>query len=449
MANPIFDLGSLCSSPILYGEGEDFLEQPVNTFFDEDLNFDFIDAFEDGFSISGNASEIWKGDTHHKKDWQFSVQTPTLPIAQTNGEGHVGRTFDIQAQNTFSGDEGVNGNDQVSPKENSIKRCTYTSEYTNTSANEDKASDEDTALRTLSKNAKELSKHVISQSQTELADRMSLSKSGFNKSRITTNSQADIRSNTTETVSVDDSIQNFEDNTYISSNVNEKSALNKETLLSHGSEHTMNTIGATKEKTPSTKDLKKLGDVPFAPKHSGLKRCVVPKTFYSPFWKPDKSTPKGNKSLEDSFINTQRNVDILYCCNCKSQKPFSRFVASKPLSSTTNAHRDRNDYVDFLKRNSTLEPQRNCHKKGQNKTINGETSSKITFNEVHNEEKWILPPIYTSKTLRQKAVRKRASESLYLSSLSTASVEGLINKYKGKHLDLVEQQKRYQLKPFR
>lgn len=69
MVNLIFDFGLLCFSLILYGEGEDFLEQFVNMFFDEDLNFDFIDVFEDGFLIFGNVSEIWKGDIYYKKDW--------------------------------------------------------------------------------------------------------------------------------------------------------------------------------------------------------------------------------------------------------------------------------------------------------------------------------------------------------------------------------------------
>lgn len=61
----------------------------------------------------------------------------------------------------FLGDEGVNGNDQVFFKENSIKCCIYIFEYINISVNEDKVSDEDIVLRILFKNVKELFKYVI------------------------------------------------------------------------------------------------------------------------------------------------------------------------------------------------------------------------------------------------------------------------------------------------
>ena len=445
MEGSSYDLGSLCSSPILYGEGEDFLGQPVNMFFDEDISFDFIDSFEDGFSIAGNVNEVLK--TGHEKDRHLLFETPTLPTTQPKDFGNTEKTFDIQADKMFIGV--ANEELHVSEKENSASLCASTSESINTCTHEDKASTEDTDLRTLPETAQELTKNVTTQSSAELDDKRTLSKSAHDKNHVTASAQAENISNTSGDVSTEDFKQNFEENTYINSNFNAgKPALNNVKLLSR--ERQIDTAGAIQRKNLNTTNFQKMDNASFGLKHSGLKRCVVPKTFYSPFWTPDKSTAKHEKSLEDGLVNAQRNVDILYCCNCKSQKPYSRFAAAKPASSLTSGYKDRHNYIDFLKRNSALEPQRNCQKKAHNKTINEEISSKISLNEAHNEERWIsLPPIYTSKTLRQKGVGSKPNDGLYLKTLSVASIDGLINKYKGKHFDLVEQQKRYQLKPFK
>ena len=115
-------------------------------------------------------------------------------------------------------------------------------------------------------------------------------------------------------------------------------------------------------------------------------------------------------------------------------------------SALTTSHKDSNSYIDFLKRNSVVRPQGN-HRKAYDKTISGETSRHgHVCNEANRNDKLIsLPTIETSfRTARQKVLNNRETRTL-----SVAPLDGLINKYKGGNFDLVEQQKRYQLKPFK
>lgn len=446
------DLGSLCSSPLLYQEGEDFLGQPVNTFFDGDISFDFIDTFETGFSIAEDANELPTTRYDDNKDL----------TRQSSSQRERDRSKDkaelnINEDKTFCASAG--NNEQVNlPHNESTSGSLHKpiSESVNAYTNEVNPSTENLDSRTLCKNAEGVTQYTGRENATEIARALSTSPPA-DKNRVKTGSQAEKLLNTTAIVHVSPEglKQNFEENTYINNtHFNEKLTFDNFKPLSLDGRTTCNKDNyALNGKSIKTTHVhcKKTDDASLGLKNSSLKRCVVPKTFYSPFWKPDKSTAKHEKSLiHDSLVNTQRNVDILYCCNYKSQKRDFKI----PRLTTNPAplvNKDGHKYIDFLKRTSVgLNKRQGSHRKVHGKTINAEISGEIS-NETHND-RWIsLPAIYTSsKTPRQKAVTSnRAVGEVYSRTLSVASIDGLIKRYKGKHFDLVEQQKRYQLKPFK
>lgn len=454
MDSPSFDLGSLSSSPFLYREGEDFLGQPVNTFFDEDISFDFVDTFEAGFLIAGIADEVPAAATHEKDQYLMSER----PVVLTTPRGHDSNSEKelniADGAETFcaSRSEQV----KVSHRENSASLQTSISESINTCTNEVNPSAEKVLSRTVSKNAEGLTQNANGKNSTETTNAISTS---HDKDCVQTGSESEQIANIeTPVVSREDPRNNFQQSIHIYSSVNDKTTFDNFKLLSL-EEHTT----CDKDRTYAIKgsesiratDFKKAENNPsFGLKNSAFKRCVVPKTFYSPFWTPEKSTARQEKSLEDGLVNARRNVDILYCCHCKSQKRDSKNIkiAMKPAQGTlATSHKDGNRYIDFLKRNSVVKPQGN-HRRAYNKTISGEISRHGHIcNEAHRNDKWIsLPAIGTSfRTARQKALSNRDIGALYSRTLSVAPIDGLINKYKGRHFDLVEQQKRYQLKPFK
>lgn len=448
MDSPCFDLGSLCSSPLLYQEGEDFLGQPVNTFFDEDNSFDFIDTFEAGLSIAGNANEVSAAE--RQESHQYLIREGPLELNTQQGHDCTEKDF-INGKH-----DGERFCEQVivSSSENSASLHTSISECINTCTNEVDPSGENVDSRALSKNAEGLTQSAGRQNATETDNAPSCS---HDKDRVKTGSEDETLTSRTipEAVLPEDLKKNCEQNTYIDSSFNEKSTCDNFKVLSlEGHTNCENDSHAIKvRKSIRATDFKKPeNNASFALKNSAFKRCVVPKTFYSPFWTPEKSTAGREKSLEDGLVHAQRNMDILYCCNCKSQKRDSKHIgiAMKSSSSTlTTSHKDTNQYIDFLKRNSVLKPHGN-HRKTHNKTINGEISGHVC-NEANDNGRFIsLPAIGTSfKTARQRTSNNRQIGTLYSRTLSVASIDRLINKYKGTHFDLVEQQKRYQLKPFK
>lgn len=451
MDSPCFDLGSLSSSPFLYREGEDFLGQTVNTFFDEDISFDFVDTFEAGFSIAGRTDEVSATATH-KKDQYLMSESPVLLTSPRRHESKLEKELNTtDGAETFfvSRSEHV----KVSQRENSASQQTSFSENKNTCTNEVDPSAEKVLSRTVSKNAEELTQNATRQEATETDNTLSRS---HDKDAVETGSQSEQITNiTTPAASREDLGNNFQQNINFYGSVPEKTTFDNFKLLSL-EEHTT----CDKERDYAIKDresirvtdLKKTENNPsFGLKNSAFKRCVVPKTFYSPFWTPEKSTARQDKSLEDGFINARRNVDILYCCHCKSQKRGAKNIkiSMKPAQSTlTTSHKDSNRYIDFLKRNSVVRSQEN-HQRAYNKTISGGISRH--GQEANRNDKWIsLPAIDTSfRPARQKALSNRDIGALYSRTLSVAPIDGLINKYKGRHFDFVEQQKRYQLKRFK
>lgn len=443
MESPTFDLGSLCSSPLLYAEGEDFLGQPVNTFFDEDNSFDFIDTFEAGLSIAENANEV-TGAEKHEKDHFLIRESPLV--------------LDTQQEDC------ITGKDVINTSEGAETFCEATrshispplSECINTCTNEVSPNTENGDSRTLSKNAEELMQSTGRQDVTE-ADKTP--SKNCDKDRVKTGSENETRANTAipSAVLPEGLEKNFEQNTYINNDFNEKPTLENFKLLSLDEHATYgnNSHAINAPKSIKATDFKNPHSSPsLALRNAAFRRCVVPKTFYSPFWKPEKSTAGGvhENSLEDGLANAQRNMDILYCCNCKSQRRDSKHIRitmkSRPGLSAA-CHKDGNQYIDFLKRNSVMKPQGD-HRKTHNKAINGEISGHVC-NETNINGRWIsLPAIRTSfKASRQRACSNREIGTVYPRTLSIASIDGLINKHKGRHFDLVEQQKRYHLKPFK
>ena len=457
MDSPSFDLGSLCSSPFLYREGEDFLGQTVNTFFDEDISFDFVDTFEAGFSMTGRTDEVSATATHEKDQYLMRESSLLLTSPQGHDSSSEKELNTTDSTETIFVSRGQRA--KLSQRENSAAIQTSISENKNTCTNRVEASPETALSRTVSKNAEERTQNATRQEATE-TDNV-LSTSHDNKDFVETGSQGEKIANiATRAASREDLGNNFQQNTNILSSVHEKTTFDDFKLLSLD-EHTAcnkeRAYAIKGRESPRAADLEKGENNPsFALKNSTFKRCVVPKTFYSPFWKPEKSTARQEKSLEDGFINARRNVDILYCCNCKSQKRAAKKIqiTMKPAQSTlTTSHKDSNRYIDFLKRNSVAMRSQGKHREACNKTISGGISRHgYICNEANRNDQWIsFPAIDTSfrTTSRQKALSNRDIGSLYSRTVSIAPIDGLIAKYKGRHFDLVEQQKRYQLKPFK
>jgi len=457
MDSPSFDLGSLSSSPFLYLEGEDFLGQTVNTFFDEDISFDFVDTFEAGFSIAGKTDEVSATAIHEKDQYLMSES----PVLLTSPRGHVDsnseKEFNItDVAETFfvSRSEPV----KVLQRESSASQQTSFPENINTCTNELDPSTETVLSRPVSKNAEEQTQNATRQEATETDNSLSTS---HDRDCVETGRQSEQIANiTTPIASREDLGNDFQQNINIYGSVHETTIFDNFKVLSL-EEHTT----SDKDRAYVTRDrqrirvtnLKKVDNNPsFGLKNSAFKRCVVPKTFCSPFWTPEKSTERQDKSMEDGFINARRgNVDILYCCHCKSQKRGAKNIkiTMKPAqNSLTTNHKDSNTYIDFLKRNSVVRSQGN-HRQAHNKTISGEISrhERSCYNEANRNDKWIsLPAVHTSfRAGRQKPLSNRDVGALYSRTLSVTPIDGLINKYKGRHFDLIEQQKRYQLKPFK
>ena len=446
MDSPTYDLGSLSSSPFLYREGEDFLGQTVNTFFDEDICFDFVDTFEAGFSIAERTDEVSRTATYEKDQYLMSES----PVLFTPPQEH-----NINSEKELSITDGAetllasrSDHVKVSQRENSALLQTSISGNINTYTNQVEPSVETVLSRTVSKNSEERRQNARRQDATETSRHKDCLKTGSESEQI-----ANIATPAASRAGLGN---NFQQNIDIYSSVHEKTAFDSFELLSL-EEHTT----CDKERTYAIKgresiratDVKKTENNPsFGLNNSAFKRCVVPKTFYSPFWTPDNSTARQGKSLEDGLINARHNVDILYCCHCKSQKRGAKKlrITMKPAQSTlTTSHKDSNRYIDFLKRSSESVVS---HRTAYNKTISGEISRHGHIcNEANRNDKWIsLPAIDTSfRPARQKALSNRDIGTLYSRTLSVAPIEGLINKYRGRHFDLVEQQKRYQLKPFK
>ena len=442
MDSASYDLGSLCSSPLLYPEGEDFLGQPVNVFYEEDISFDFIDTFGAGLSIAEKNTNEVSTTSRGEQDQILTSKSPTLGPNDGTEKVNINdeKTFNSESSRHKQAIESNNesGGSAHLHDHTSASECieSFTNEVTTNINSENQDSSE------VCKNAEE---DRVSQSDTR-QDAMDyvLSRTDRDINRIKNSDRVDNSSSD----SSHDIHNQFSENTYSTDiNFNEKAIFNNLNLSPHGAHKISNrgTESGDLGKGSKASTLKKIDDSSFSVKNSAFKRCVVPKTFYSPFWTLAKSTAKQEKSLEDGLITAQRNVDILYCCNCtcrshKRDVKNARFTVKQGL-------KDGNKYTDFLKRNSPLTQQGNS-RRPHNKAINEELSS-LHEEDGENKDKCIsLPAIYTSSKPKTAQHNKPIGEPLS-SRLSLTSIEGLIKKYKGHRFDLVEQQKRYRLKPFK
>lgn len=440
MNSPTYDLGSRCSSPLLYAEGEDFLGQPVNVFEDEDISFDFIDSFEGDFSIAGSHTKGLPA-TASEQDQTLITERTTL------GGRHENEGFEHNSDHKKTINEESCGKKQIIASNNgdsSIHDYISASEcfdgVTNEVTNERK---KDLNMRPLSKNAGDGTRYI-----RENADENdSLSQTNREISREKLDIRDDYKINTSLSPVQDESpyLNNpqkiarsypshekkvFLDNMKLSSQQEQKTS-----KRDFESQVTSNLLKKTNVKKVCN------DSEAFCVKTSTFKRCIPPKTFYSPFWTPEKSTTRQERSLEDSLLNAaQRNVDILYCYNCTacgSQKPH---VKKSKIAVKTNEV--GNKYTDFLKRRTVFRQQENSLKY-HNKDINGESSCRLDDSSANNNKWTSLPAIYTSKP------KTAYNKPIGASTLSFTSIEELIKKYKGHRFDLVEQQKRYRLKPFK
>lgn len=442
MNSPTYDLGSLCSSPLLYAEGEDFLGQPVNVFEDEDITFDFIDSFEGDFSIAGSHTKEVPA-TGSEQDQTLITERTTL------GGGNEIEGFEHNNDHKRTINEESCGNKQVITSNNDNGDSSI-HDYISVSECFDGVTNEVTNGRTENLNTRPLSKKAGDGTQyiRENADENnSLSQTNHEISGEKLDIQDDYKINTSLSPVQDESPNlNYSQKIARSYPSHEKTVfLDKIKLPSQEGQKTSKRdfeSQVTSNLLKKTNVKKVCNDSEaFCVKTSTFKRCIPPKTFYSPFWTPEKSTARQERSLEDSLLNAaQRNVDILYCYNCTTCGSKKPHVKKTKIAVKTNEV--GNKYTDFLKRRTVFK-QHESSLNHHNKDINGEPSCHLDDSSANNDKWTSLPAIYTSKP------KTAHNKPIGASTLSFTSIEELIKKYKGHRFDLVEQQKRYKLKPFK
>ena len=446
MGTPTFDLGSLCSSPLFYPEGEDFLGQPVNVLNDEEINFDFVDNFGTGFATVGNSINEVISREHNQI---LTRERPTVRRIDNaeKEDNNDEETFSAKSRSNKQVIGSNNGNRDSVDDEASASECIegLTNEVTNTKTAENLHSNDlcKTAQGETPENVERVAtqNHALSQSDCQI--------NGFKKGDL---QNADNRPATTD--SSKNLHKHVTENTYSDNNFNEKTLFSR---WDFSSERTHKALSKSTyvedlgEKDSKMTSLKKIDYSSFSVKNAAFKRrCVIPKTFYSPFWKPEKSTAKQGNSMEDGFINAQQNVDILYCCNYRSQK---REAKNKRFAIKSDAgfDKDGTKYTDFLKRNSVFKQQGNSVRH-HNNTIHEVISAHIDDSGPNND-RWVSLPTICTSSSKSRALaaqqKKPMGGPFQNGSLSMSSIDELIKKYRGHAFDLVEQQRRYQIKPFK
>lgn len=442
MSSPTFDLGSLCSSPLFYPEGEDFLGQPVNAFNDEDISFDFVDNFGTGFATVGkNINEVIPRE-------HYQILTSESPTLRRNDNAGKENNND---QKTFSGKSrsnkqviaSNNGNRDSVDEQASASECVEVTDTKTENLHSNdlcKTAEGETLDNLVEQDATQ--NHALSRSDCQINGLKNGELQIVDNSPATTNS------------SIPNLHKHFTENTYPDNNFDEKTIFARWDLSSEGAHKPLSKSSYLEdlgEQDSKMTSLKKIDDSSFSVKNSAFtRRCVIPKTFYSPFWTPEKSTARQGKFVEDGFINAQRNVDILYCCNYRSQK---RDAKNKRFAVKSDAgfDKDGTKYTDFLKRNSVFKQQGNSVRH-HNKTINEVISAHIDDGGPNND-KWVsLPTIYNSSPKPRGLAphhKKPTGGPFQTGTHSMSSIDELIKKYRGHAFDLVEQQKRYQIKPFK
>lgn len=432
MESPSYDLGSLCSSPLLYPEGDDFLGQPVNIFNDEDISFDFIDNFGTGFLIVGkDTNEV--STTSPECDQILISESPKLRRNETARK-------ECNDKKTFK-EESSRNRQVIGACDNENSDSAYGHTSASECINHEGFANEDTDTRTENVDSNAVCKNAETTGQN-VKENHALSQNDRNINRMKNNR---VDNNFAALDTSGDTDKHFNENVYANNNPNEKPVFQNFELSSIRAHKTSNKetcLTDTIRRGPNSTSLKKIDDSSFSVKSFAFKRCVVPKTFYSPFWTPEKSTSKEEKKLDDGFTNAQRNMDILYCCHCRSQKRDAK-NARFTVKNETGLNKDGNKYIDFLKRNSFFK-QQGISQKHLNKAINQNPSRHVDEAGINNDKCISLPAIYTAPSKPKTLAHQKKPIAL-----SLTSIEELINKYKSHGFDLAEQQKRYRLKPFK
>lgn len=439
MGSPAYDLGSLCSSPLLYPEGDDFLRQPVNVFYDEDVSFDFVDSFGTGFAISRNGMN----------EKNTTLRTHDQALTSGRATSIHSDQADVECNNDKKTFKGESSSTMPFNNENrgSVDDTTSASEYTKSSNEVTSIKTGDLQSETLCINAEHETPENTSENEKK---NHALSQNSCNDVK----SGGQVNNRSSETNSSRDHHRHFSDSVYSNNNFDEKPlhVFHNDVLSPRGMHKPSGKLNPSQDlgrKESQVTRWKQIDGSSFSVKSSPFKRCVVPKTFYSPFWTPESSATKQKKLMEDGFIHAQRNVDILYCCNCRSQK---RDAKSKRCKAKSDAgfYKDANKYNDFLKRDSVFKQQGNSSRH-HNKTFTEVVSVHLDDSGTNNNDQGISLPAINTPPSKRKAVpnKKSIGGSFQSNALSLTSIERLIKKYKGHGFDLVEEQKRYQLKPFK
>ncbi|XP_068713481.1 uncharacterized protein [Montipora foliosa] len=419
MGSPSYDLRSLCSSPLFYRDGDDFLGQPVNDIYDEDLSFDFLEDFGIGLAITKEASEP-RTTTLQGEDQVVTNKTQTFKpnnfdtaVITAHKTQDDKKTFKAESNNTV----------RIFESNSFLARtCTclsvsaggITNDVTNTKT-----------------------KSLLSNGLRAKTDRAALESPGLELTENHALLSID-HCNGTKSSSQDaegpfgkDAFYKQLEKGSTRKNFKGKRTVFNDAILPTQVRYTTSGKSSVSKKTSST----------------GSNRAVeASKPFRSPFSKPGNCIVRQENSTEGDNCHAQQNVDVVHSCNIMTHKRDAKKRILK-IKSEAGYGQDGKKYMDFLKRNADFEKQGNhSGNGGQDKRMNEAIQKRLDEAKWTNEEQLLsLPAIDTSSPKAKVAYPNKKS---CLSTPSSSSIEDLLKKYQYRphRFDLVEQQKRYHLK---
>ena len=419
MGSPSYDLRSLCSSPLFYRDGDDFLGQPVNDIYDEDLSFDFLEDFGIGLAITKEASEP-RTTTLQGEDQVVTSRTQTFKpnnfdtaVITAHKTQDDKKTFKAESNNTVRIFE---------------SNCFLARTCTCLSVGAGGITNDVTNTKT---------KSLLSNGLRAKTDRAALESPGLELTENHALLSID-QCNGTKNSSQDaespfgkDAFYKQLENASTRKNFKGKRTVFNDAKLPTQVRYSTSGKSSVSKKTSST----------------GSNRSVeAPKPFRSPFSKPGNCIVQQEKSTEGVNCHAQQNVDVVHSCNIMTHKRDAKKRILK-IKSEAGYGQDGKKYMDFLKRSADFEKQGNHSGNGvQDKRMNEAIQKRLDEAKWTNGEQLLsLPAIDTSSPKAKVAYPNKKS---CLSTPSSSSIEDLLKKYqyRSHQFDLVEQQKRYHLK---
>lgn len=436
MGSPSYDLRSLCSSPLFYRDGEDFLGQPVNDINDDDITFEFLDDFGMDFSTSRRDTNLLT-TTRQEAEKNATTTTPPSKLDGAVDDALTGEddkiTFNAKSQSTAL----------------PLIETNYFHGARNKSVPEGGTdTDENKATKAENLHFNGWRRRVESSTlENDLTDKhIFVVIDHFNGAKNGGTSE-----NVKDHVSAGAYHKHLEENAGSKKDLNAKQKTFDTVVLPTHVGHKTSSENIKSENSFCGKDTKMENLKRINVSSSSLKvnnavsrRSIAPKTFYPPFWKSEKYTTKQETNIETEDSGSQRKLDTLQSWSYRTQKRDTKNTRFKIKGQA--GYKDKK-YADFLKRNSDFQQLGNpCNRRTGIAEITREHSDGAEWKT--EQKKWIsLPTIYTPSMLNPKAdhPRKKTNKNNY----SLSSIEALIKEYRAHGFDLVEQRKRYKLKTFK